>query len=105
MSYVFSKKKLDKVPFSFIQFGIYEQTKSILNPENTYSPITNAICGGVAGGVAAYVTTPLDVIKTVLNTQEGLTSGACSPCSAGNQEIIKEQIRQHKLNKSSILEG
>ena len=93
------------MPFSFIQFGIYEKTKSILNPENTYSPITNAICGGVAGGVAAYVTTPLDVIKTVLNTQEGLTSGACSPCSAGNQEIIKEQIRQHKLNKSSGLKG
>jgi len=78
----FPTQILMNVPFSFIQFGIYEKTKSILNPENTYSPITNAICGGVAGGVAAYVTTPLDVIKTVLNTQEGLTSGACSPCSA-----------------------
>ncbi|CAG5111996.1 Oidioi.mRNA.OKI2018_I69.chr2.g6261.t1.cds [Oikopleura dioica] len=71
------------LPFSFIHFGIYDSLKDAVNPQNTYSPSTNALCGAVAGGVAAFVTTPLDVIKTVLNTQEGKLAAAgvnCDPC-------------------------
>lgn len=69
------------VPFAAIQFGLYDSLKAFLNPENTYSPMINAVCGGMAGGVAAFVTTPLDVVKTVLNTQESITTNStCSPC-------------------------
>lgn len=70
------------LPFSFIHFGIYDSLKVIINPKNEYSPSTNAFCGAVAGGLAAFVTTPLDVVKTVLNTQEGrLGAGVnCDPC-------------------------
>ncbi|GFZ50263.1 Mitochondrial RNA-splicing protein MRS3 [Saitozyma sp. JCM 24511] len=57
------------VPFTAVQFSVYESLKSLINPEGGYSPITHVVAGGVAGGVAAAVTTPLDVAKTLLQTR------------------------------------
>lgn len=57
------------VPFTAVQFTVYEQIKKVLNPKGEYSPVTHMIAGGVAGGVAAGVTTPLDVAKTLLQTR------------------------------------
>lgn len=51
------------VPFTAVQFSAYEFLKTAFNPEGTYSPITHVTAGGIAGGVAAAVTTPLDVAK------------------------------------------
>lgn len=42
-----------------------------MNKERNYSPKAHVIAGGAAGAVAAAFTTPLDVCKTLLNTQEG----------------------------------
>lgn len=41
-----------------------------LNPEGGYNPKSHLLAGATAGGVAAALTTPLDVAKTLLNTQE-----------------------------------
>jgi len=57
------------VPFTAVQFTTYEYVKAVLNPHNTYSPVTHVIAGGVAGAVAAASTTPLDVAKTLLQTR------------------------------------
>jgi solute carrier family 25 iron transporter 28/37 len=57
------------IPFTAVQFTVYEQMKRLLNPSGSYSPVTHIIAGGVAGGVAAGVTTPLDVAKTILQTR------------------------------------
>ncbi len=57
------------VPFTAVQFSVYESLKTLLNPDGTYSPITHVIAGGFAGGVAAAVTTPLDVAKVSLQAQ------------------------------------
>jgi len=57
------------VPFTAVQFTVYEQLKKLLNPSGAYSPTTHMIAGGLAGGVAAGVTTPLDVAKTLLQTR------------------------------------
>jgi len=57
------------VPFTAVQFTVYEQTKRLLNPKGEYSPLTHMIAGGIAGGVAAGTTTPLDVAKTLLQTR------------------------------------
>lgn len=57
------------VPFTAVQFTVYEEIKKMLNPSGVYSPTTHMIAGGLAGGVAAGVTTPLDVAKTLLQTR------------------------------------
>ncbi|AAW43801.1 hypothetical protein CNBE0360 [Cryptococcus deneoformans B-3501A] len=57
------------VPFTAVQFSAYEYLKTLLNPSGSYSPSTHVIAGGIAGGLAAAVTTPLDVAKTLLQTR------------------------------------
>ena len=57
------------IPFNAIQFTVYEHIKKFANPRNEYSPQTHIAAGGIAGAVAAAVTTPLDVAKTILQTR------------------------------------
>ena len=57
------------VPFTAVQFTVYEQLKAFLNPHGSYSPSTHIVAGGLAGAVAGAVTTPLDVAKTLLQTR------------------------------------
>ncbi|KIP10040.1 hypothetical protein PHLGIDRAFT_85767 [Phlebiopsis gigantea 11061_1 CR5-6] len=57
------------VPFTAVQFTVYEQIKSFLNPTGVYSPTAHIVSGGLAGAVAGAVTTPLDVAKTLLQTR------------------------------------
>ncbi|GJJ11362.1 hypothetical protein Clacol_005594 [Clathrus columnatus] len=57
------------VPFTAVQFTVYEELKKRLNPTGVYSPMTHIVAGGLAGGVAAGITTPLDVAKTLLQTR------------------------------------
>jgi solute carrier family 25 iron transporter 28/37 len=57
------------VPFTAAQFSVYEHLKRVLNPGGAYSPLTHIVAGGTAGGVAAALTTPLDVAKTLLQTR------------------------------------
>jgi len=57
------------VPFTAVQFTVYEYAKAILNPSNAYSPATHMISGGLAGALASAFTNPLDVCKTLLQTR------------------------------------
>ena len=57
------------VPFTAVQFTVYEQLKALLNPTGVYSPTAHIVSGGLAGAVAGAVTTPLDVAKTLLQTR------------------------------------
>ncbi|XP_053856541.1 mitoferrin-1 isoform X3 [Vidua macroura] len=58
------------VPFQAIHFITYELMQEHLNPHRHYNPQSHIVAGAVAGAVAAAATTPLDVCKTLLNTQE-----------------------------------
>ncbi|KAK9476589.1 mitochondrial carrier [Lipomyces japonicus] len=64
---------LREIPFTAIQFPLYEALKRARARARTRdgnqvlaqpSPLDGALCGSVAGGVAAALTTPLDVLKT-----------------------------------------
>lgn len=59
------------VPYQSMHFIAYEFGQSIFNPDHTYNPKAHVIAGAMAGAIAAAATTPLDVCKTVLNTQQG----------------------------------
>jgi solute carrier family 25 (mitochondrial iron transporter), member 28/37 len=57
------------VPFTATQFVAYESMSKVMNPTHGYDPFTHCIAGGLAGAFAAGITTPLDVIKTLLQTR------------------------------------
>ncbi|KAI4794933.1 hypothetical protein KUCAC02_031727 [Chaenocephalus aceratus] len=58
------------VPFQALHFMTYEYLQELLNPHRQYNPSSHVVSGALAGAIAAAVTTPLDVCKTLLNTQE-----------------------------------
>nr|XP_033796556.1 mitoferrin-2 isoform X1 [Geotrypetes seraphini] len=60
------------IPFQAIHFMTYEFLQENLNPHRQYNPASHMLSGACAGAVAAAATTPLDVCKTLLNTQESL---------------------------------
>ncbi len=59
------------VPYTALQFTAYESLTKVMQRHRRvgYDPLTHCTAGGLAGGVAAAATTPLDVIKTLLQTR------------------------------------
>lgn len=55
-----------EIPFSFIQFPIYEKLKKVWGDWQgaPTTALQGAACGSCAGAVASSATTPLDVVKT-----------------------------------------
>ncbi|XP_013868022.1 mitoferrin-1 [Austrofundulus limnaeus] len=60
------------IPFQAVHFITYELMQEQLNPHRHYNPGSHILSGAAAGAVSAAVTTPLDVCKTLLNTQENV---------------------------------
>lgn len=58
------------IPFQCIHFMTYEVMQDIMNKNRGYDPSSHMISGAIAGAAAAVATMPLDVCKTLLNTQE-----------------------------------
>ncbi|CAD6993995.1 mitoferrin [Ceratitis capitata] len=72
----YSTQLVMNIPYQTIHFATYEFFQNMLNHERRYNPVVHMVAGGAAGATAAAFTTPLDVVKTLLNTQEnGLTKG------------------------------
>ena len=69
------------IPFTAIQFSAYESLQKVLNPSKKYDPTTHMVAGGLAGAAAAAATTPLDVIKTLLQTRGTSTDARIRNCN------------------------
>ena len=88
----FSSTLLREIPFSFIQFPIWEYLK-LHWTDTTDLPLTPAavaVCGAIAGGFSAAVTTPLDVAKTRIMLAEKY-EGKRHTVSKVLSSIYKEQ--------------
>jgi len=66
----FTTQILMSIPFQITHLITYEVLKDNLNPDNGYNPSSHMIAGAGAGALAAAITNPFDVSKTLLNTQE-----------------------------------
>ena len=54
-----------EIPFSLVQYPLWEYLKRLVRGErDKLAPWQSAVVGAVAGGIAAAVTTPIDVAKT-----------------------------------------
>jgi solute carrier family 25 iron transporter 28/37 len=87
------------IPFHSIHLITYELFQDRLNYSRIYDPLSHVISGAAAGALAAAITTPLDVCKTLLNTQECcLISTNVSRCS-----ITKNQEAKGLLSAMRII--
>ena len=58
------------IPYQASHFIVYEEMQSLTNPKGGYNASAHVVSGAAAGALAATITMPLDVCKTLLNTQE-----------------------------------
>ena len=77
------------IPFQCLHFVTYEFMREMLNPSGGYSPATHLIAGATAGGVASAITNPLDVAKTLLNTQESNAVSALIKTRSSQELFVK----------------
>ncbi len=94
---------LREVPFAFIQFPLYEKFKVLMGEYQGYktSPLQAAACGSISGGVAAGLTTPLDVIKTRLM----LGSDRLGVPYHGVNDVIQRLLKEESGNGSILFRG
>ncbi|XP_075985513.1 S-adenosylmethionine mitochondrial carrier protein homolog [Anticarsia gemmatalis] len=84
----FSSTVLRDLPFSFIELPTWELLKTMVREHNNgeITSFQSGICGSIAGGFAAGVTTPLDLAKTRIMLADTLSDN-----------------KLHKLRISSVL--
>jgi solute carrier family 25 S-adenosylmethionine transporter 26 len=68
------------VPYAVVTLMIYEALQASLHKSRTNKKLDFCI-GGISGGVGSWVTTPMDVVKTRLQTDSALYGGSVVQCA------------------------
>lgn len=94
------------VPYHSVHFPVYEAIRAHLKKiwsrkdDRVNQPMIHVIAGGLAGGLAAFCTTPIDVVKTVLQTAaasvDSIKISKSSP-PRGIQDAVRLLFCDHKL--------
>lgn len=86
------------IPFQAVIVCVNENLKTIIKPWEKENPHPwYFLCAGVAGGIAGFMTNPLDVIKTRLQTQTLQSS-----CTKLNRQWAKSEALGEDLGKTQI---
>jgi hypothetical protein len=82
-----ASQMLRDIPYAVVTLLTYEHLKQVWKPkaEERYPTVPkrswDLLVGGLAGGIGSYVTNPMDVIKTRLQTASGLYGGSIIQCA------------------------
>lgn len=88
------------IPFHSTHLVTYDYVQMIMNPTREYNPITHSVSGAIAGALAAALTTPLDVCKTLINTQECCNQVILCPIK---NVPIEKTIRANNLRDAVLI--
>jgi len=82
-----------EIPFSGIQFPVYEGVRKLTQGDRVSgenSTIGSMGCGAIAGGTAAFLTTPFDFIKTRIILEEGADGARRSAAEIAREAVAKD---------------
>ncbi|PRQ24814.1 putative mitochondrial carrier domain-containing protein [Rosa chinensis] len=94
----YSATLLRNLPAGVLSYSSFEYLKAaVLSKTNQaqMEPIQSVICGALAGAISASITTPLDVVKTRLMTQN--VNKAAAFVQSGVSETVKQILKEEGL--------
>jgi solute carrier family 25 iron transporter 28/37 len=79
------------IPFMMVHFVVYESMKQFISHDSKQSTLKEQIiAGGTAGAAAGFISTPFDVVKTRIQTQQEAKK-------LGAIEIVKQIYREERF--------